>query len=248
MLHKREEEEEEEEEMDKQQQESRSSSNKKVDLGVIATWVKKHASLYEAATRHPYIESIRNGTVDLSSFRRWLGQDYIFVRAFVPFEASVLVKACNETDDSSDMEVILGGMAALNDELAWFKKEASKWGVTLSAIPLAANVHYCSFLKSLMSSEVEYTVALTVFWAIEAVYQDSFAYCLEEDAETPEELKETCYRWGNDDFGEWCCTLEERANRRLQMASVDVRNKAEAVFLRVLELEIEFWDMSRVGI
>lgn len=99
-----------------------------------------------------------------------------------------------------------------------------------------------------MSSEVEYTVALTAFWAIEAVYQDSFAYCLEEDAETPEELKETCYRWGNDDFGEWCCTLEERANRCLQMASEDVKKKAEAVFLRVLELEIEFWDMSSVGI
>lgn len=74
------------------------------------------------------------------------GQDYIFVRAFVPFAASVLMKACNETDDSSDMEVILGGMAALNDELAWFKKEASKWGVTLSAIvPLAANVRYCRY-------------------------------------------------------------------------------------------------------
>lgn len=231
------------------EEEEEEMEEKKDGLGVIAKWVKKHASLYEAATRHPFIESIRNGTVDISSFRRWLGQDYIFVRAFVPFVASVLVKACNETDDSSDMEVILGGLAALNDELAWFKKEASKWGITLSdTVPLAANIRYCSFLKSLMSSEVEYTVAVTAFWAIEAVYQDSFAYCLEEDSKTPEELKETCERWGNEEFGEWCCSLEEIVNRRLQKAPDEVVKKAEAVFLRVLELEVEFWDMSRVGI
>lgn len=64
----------------------------------------------------------------------------------MPFVASVLVKACNETDGSSDMEVILGGLAALNDELAWFKKEASKWGITLSdTVPLAANIRYCRY-------------------------------------------------------------------------------------------------------
>ena len=74
------------------------------------------------------------------------GQDYIFVRAFVPFVASVLLKAWKESDESSDMEVILGGMAALNDELAWFKKEASKRGVSLSDIvPHKANICYCRY-------------------------------------------------------------------------------------------------------
>lgn len=74
------------------------------------------------------------------------GQDYIFVRAFVPFSASVLLKACKESDNSSDMEVILGGMASLNDEIAWFKKEASKWGLELSTIvPQKVNQDYCRY-------------------------------------------------------------------------------------------------------
>ena len=77
------------------------------------------------------------------------GQDYLFVREFVPFVASVLIKACKESDDSSDMEIILGGVASLNDEIAWFKKEASKWGVELSTIvPQKANQDYCRYYFS----------------------------------------------------------------------------------------------------
>ncbi|KAA8527383.1 hypothetical protein F0562_034902 [Nyssa sinensis] len=213
--------------------------------GMTETWLKKHRLVYIGATRHPLILSIRDGTIDLSSFKRWLGQDYIFVRAFVPFVASVLLKAWKESDDGSDMEVILGGVASLNDEIAWFKKEASKWGIELSGIvPQKANLDYCRFLESLMSSEVEYIVAITAFWAIETVYQESFAHCLEDGSKTAEELKDTCQRWGNDSFGQYCRSLERIANRCLEKASDDVVSKAEVVFLRVLEHEIEFWNMS----
>lgn len=72
------------------------------------------------------------------------GQDYIYVRVFVPFVASVLVKAWKESDDNSDMDIILGGMASLNDEIEWFKKEASRWEVSLtSVVPQKANLSYC---------------------------------------------------------------------------------------------------------
>lgn len=74
------------------------------------------------------------------------GQDYVFVRAFVPFLASVLMKAWKESDDSLDMDIILSGMASLNDEISWFKSEASKWDVQLSDIvPQKANEDYCRY-------------------------------------------------------------------------------------------------------
>ncbi|XP_009784764.2 probable bifunctional TENA-E protein [Nicotiana sylvestris] len=142
----------------------------KQEIPMIEKWLNQHRELYTAATRHPFTLSIRDGSVDLSAFKRWLGQDYIFVRAFVPFVASLLLKSWKESDDDSDIEVILGGVAALNDEISWFKREASKWNVLLSSIvPQKANLEYCRFLESLMSPEVEYTVAVTAFWAIEVV-------------------------------------------------------------------------------
>lgn len=179
--------------------------------------------------------------------RSWMqGQDYIFVRAFVPFVASLLLKAWKESDDDSDIEVILGGVAALNDEISWFKREASKWSVSLhSIVPQKANLEYCRFLESLMSPEVEYTVAITAFWAIEAVYQESYAHCLADGSKTSQELKETCQRWGNDDFGQYCRSLQDIANRRLEKSQEDIISKAEAVVIRVLEYEVKFWNMSR---
>lgn len=214
-------------------------------MTTIETLVNKHCSVYKAAIRHAFISSIRNGSVDLSSFKRWLGQDYLFVRAFVPFVASVLLKACKESEDESDMEVILAGLASLNDEISWFKKEAAKWDVQLSDItPLKTNQNYCRFLESLMQPDVNYTVAITVFWAIEAVYQLSFAHCLEDDAKTPSELREACERWGSEGFGKYCDSLQKIADRRLSKGSDDVQVKAEAMLLQVLELEVEFWNMS----
>lgn len=96
-----------------------------------------------------------------------------------------------------------------------------------------------------MSPDVEYTVAITAFWAIEAVYQESFAHCIEEGSKTPPELKETCERWGNEGFGQYCQSLQNIANQRLQKASDDELKKAEVVLLSVIEQEVDFWNMSR---
>ncbi|KAG9457880.1 hypothetical protein H6P81_002388 [Aristolochia fimbriata] len=215
------------------------------DRGTILTWTERHRGMYERATRHPFILSIRGGTVDISSFKRWLSQDYIFVRKFVPFLASVLLKTSKESNDTSDMEIILGGMAALHDEISWFKKEASKWNISLFDIaPQNANKEYCRFLESLTNSEVSYTVAITALWAIEAIYQESFSLCLEEGSMTPSELLETCQRWGNTGFKEYCLSHKRIANRQLEQASEDELKQAEEAFLRILEYEVGFWNMS----
>uniref|UniRef100_A0A2P2IJK6 Uncharacterized protein MANES_03G203000 n=1 Tax=Rhizophora mucronata TaxID=61149 RepID=A0A2P2IJK6_RHIMU len=147
------------------------------------------------------------------------------------------------------MEVMLGGLASFKNEIEWFKQEASKWEVSLSNIIVhKANEDYCRFLESLMLPEVEYAVAITAFWAIEAVYQDAFAHCLEEGNNVPSEIQEACRRWGNEAFGEYCSSLKKIANRVLEKSSNEVCAKAEATLLRVLEHEIEFWNMSSGGL
>ncbi|KOM33437.1 hypothetical protein LR48_Vigan01g299300 [Vigna angularis] len=222
------------------------SKEEEKKVGVIETWLRKHPLPFKGATRHPLILSIRDGSIDIASFKSWLAQDYLFVRAFVPFVASVLIKAWKESDESGDMEVILGGVASLEDEISWFKREASKWGISLSeVVPQQANKKYCGLLESLMSPDVEYTVAITAFWVIEVVYQESFAYCIGEGSKTPQELKETCERWGSEAFAKYCQSLQNIVNRRLQKASDEELKKAERMFLNVLEYEVDFWNMSR---
>ncbi|KAI9123035.1 hypothetical protein K1719_005924 [Acacia pycnantha] len=77
-----------------------------------------------------------------------------------------------------------------------------------------ANIDCCRFLEKLMGPEKKYTEVITAFWAIEAVYQESFAHI---------------------------------ATRRLKRASDDQLKTSELALLTVLELEVEFWNMSRVN-
>lgn len=39
---------------------------------VMAGWMDKHREMYRRATKHHFVLSIREGTIDLSSFKRWL--------------------------------------------------------------------------------------------------------------------------------------------------------------------------------
>ncbi|XP_078438619.1 heme oxygenase-like, multi-helical [Wolffia australiana] len=211
----------------------------------LAGWIDEHRGMYDRATAHPFILNIRDGTIDVSSFKRWLEQDYIFVRAFVPFVASLLLKASRESNEEEDVEIILGGMAALHEELRWFKTEAAKWDLLLgNIIPLSATQEYCRFLKGLEEPEVNYAMAMVAFWTMETVYQESFSLCLGTGSKTPPELLETCLRWGSPSFKIYCASLRRIAERCLDKAQDISLLNAEAVFQRVLQLEVNFWDMS----
>lgn len=83
-------------------------------------------------------------------------QECEFLRSFTAFVASVLVKAWKESDDRADEEVILGSLASLNDEFAWFKKEALKRDIDLTKIvPQNATAGYSRYVSSSASIFLE---------------------------------------------------------------------------------------------
>lgn len=100
------------------------------------------------------------------------------------------------------------------------------------------------FLRSLTEPEISYAVAVTTFWTIETVYQDSFGFCIQDGNKTPPELLGTCQRWGSAGFRQYCQSLQSIVDRCLANAPADAVQSAEEAFVRVLELEIGFWDMS----
>lgn len=44
----------------------------KEKLTQIEKWLRKHKLQYTAATKHPFINSIHDGSIDFSSFKIWL--------------------------------------------------------------------------------------------------------------------------------------------------------------------------------
>lgn len=65
------------------------------------------------------------------------------MRSFVRFAASVLVKLPKDAPEA-EIDTILGGICALDQEISWFRSEGSKWGVQYGNLTLQeANINYC---------------------------------------------------------------------------------------------------------
>ncbi|KAJ8557574.1 hypothetical protein K7X08_003199 [Anisodus acutangulus] len=225
--------------------------NKKELVGEKATqierWLRKHKLQYTAATKHPFFYSIHDGSIDSSSFKTWLEREYVCVKsAFAPFAASVLLKARKESTDSSDVEVVLAGLGYLNDEICWLKEEAPKWHISLRSVVVDNKpvLDYFRFFERLTSSDVKYAEAVTILWAVQLVYHNGFGHCLEEGNNTPEEMKEGCKIWGNESFKQYCQSLENIANSRLEEASDEEVSKIEILILEFLENVVHFWSVN----
>lgn len=80
-------------------------------------------------------------------------QEYIFVREFVRFLASVLLKASKDSGNE-DINLIVGNLVSLDQELSLFRKEASNWKVDLLNSNLQkASKDYC-FLRVSCNQEL----------------------------------------------------------------------------------------------
>eukprot|EP00246_Nothoceros_aenigmaticus_P005135 TRINITY_DN16997_c0_g1_i1.p1 TRINITY_DN16997_c0_g1~~TRINITY_DN16997_c0_g1_i1.p1 ORF type:complete len:223 (-),score=31.86 TRINITY_DN16997_c0_g1_i1:264-932(-) len=201
-----------------------------------------HGDLYKFATHHPFILSIRDGTVNSRSFQCWLGQDYLFVRAFVRFAASVLLKC---PDDKEHLDTILGGLAALSKELEWFREEAAKWDVDLDSLRVRSSTQeYIELLEELTDQDTEYAVAVAALWCIEAVYSDSFQACLEPGSQVSSELLPVCQRWGSEEFKSYVNTIRHLADTALESERPHVKKKARLFFVQILTQEVSFWNMA----
>ncbi|CAN4114303.1 unnamed protein product [Withania somnifera] len=171
-------------------------------------------------------------------------REYVFVKtALAPFAASVLLKAWKESVDSSDVEVLLAGLGYLNDEISWLKQEGTKWHISFTSVVIHHKplLDYFRFFERLTSSsDVKYAEAVTILWAVASVYHDAFEPCLEEGNNTPE----GCKIWGNENFKQYCQSLENTANTRLEEASNEQVSKAEVLILEFLENIVIFWNRN----
>lgn len=222
------------------------STTSKSPRSFTTEWLHQNHELYAAATNHAFIASIRDGSIDVINFKHWMEQDYHFVREFVRFVASVLLKVPRDAPEQ-DADVILSGVTALESEISWFRKEANFWQVFLEKVTLLEpNKEYCAFLRELEKAETPYPVAVAAFWLIELVYNASFMSCLEEGSKTPFELLSTVKRWGSPEFYQYVLSLKHLADKALENASEVEQKKAHEVCVRILELEVKFWDMATI--
>jgi thiaminase len=191
----------------------------------VAELLSRHPDAWRAATRHPFLDAVRDGTVPVAAFDTWLVQDARFVADLLRFQARLLARAPRPAQ-----VVLAGGLVALVDELAWFEEQAAVRGLDLDVPPLPATAGYAALLERLDAADVG--TALTALWTIERTYLDAWSGA----RPGAPEYRAFVEHWTLPGFAGYVAGLEAAADG---VPAAD----ADAVFAEVVAAEAAFWDM-----
>jgi formylaminopyrimidine deformylase / aminopyrimidine aminohydrolase len=203
-------------------------------MGITAQHLLNHyPEAWQAATVHPFLRQCQMGQIQPRQFNTWLVQDYWFVIDFTRMLARVIAIAPLE-----HLDVLLGGMVALKDELLWFQAKALERQLSLDAPRHTTCVNYCSYMAQL--ADAPYAVQATALWAIELAYNQGW----QKPGSMAPPYDEFADRWGNHAFTAYVAELERQADEALAQASEAVQQQAETVFLDIARFEQAFWQMA----
>ena len=198
--------------------------------------MSRHTSAWQAATVHPFLAGVRDGSLPEHSFDRWLAQDYLFAQALVRAQSRIAATAPSPTSASS--------RAAWSPPLAslgWFAEMAAGRGVVLDATMHPATGAYCDFLLALTYSS--YPTQITAIWALERTYLESW------DSARPgaQPYRDFVNRWTTDGFRSYVGDLQSSVDRQLEASVGEQAREAEHAFFWVTHYERGFWDMAMSG-
>lgn len=197
--------------------------------------IARQPDLWRAATRHPFLDGVRDGTLPAAALDRWLAQDALYVETLLRVQARLLARA-----PRADQLVLARGLVALADELVWFGTLANARAFDLGVAPLPANAAYCAALADCDGSP--YAVASVALWTVERAYLDAWLGA-RPGAEPYRALVE---HWTTPEFAAYVAGLAEAADRALAASPAD-HAAAVAAFEIVARHERAFWGMALAG-
>jgi thiaminase/transcriptional activator TenA len=191
----------------------------------VAELLQRHAGAWRAATGHPFLTGVRDGSVPVAAFDTWLVQDARFVADLLRFQARLLARAPRPAQ-----AVLAAGLGSLVAELDWFDEQAGARGLDLTAAALPATRAYAALLDRLDSADAG--TALVALWTIERSYLDAWSQALPGGPA----YREFVEHWTTPGFAGYVAGLESAA---------DAGGCADdAVFLELVAAETAFWDMA----
>ncbi|WP_040338940.1 TenA family transcriptional regulator [Candidatus Blastococcus massiliensis] len=185
----------------------------------------RHADAWHRATRHPFLDAVRDGSVPAAAFDTWLVQDAHFVGDLLRFQARLLARAPRPAQ-----AVLAAGCVSLVEELAWFEEQAVVRGLDLGGPRLPATEAYAELLERLDTADVP--TALTALWTIERTYLDAWSSALPGAPD----YREFVEHWTVPGFAAYVTALQEAAD--------DAGPADDGTFLEVTEAEIAFWQTA----
>jgi formylaminopyrimidine deformylase / aminopyrimidine aminohydrolase len=195
--------------------------------------LERNPVVWKEATRHPFLEAVREGSFPAGAFEAWLAQDYLFVGDALVFQARLLAHAPRPAQ-----AVLAGGLVAIEAELGWFEEQAERLGLDLDTPRHPTTADYRDLLTSL--EREPYPAAITALWAIERAYLEAWRGV----APGHSEYRQFVEHWTTPEFADYVTGLENAADDALRDSDEHEQERAKTAFLEVARLERNFWEMA----
>lgn len=197
--------------------------------------------LWTRMLEHPFLIETRDGRLEPDVFARWLRQDYLFVRAAVPFLGTLLSKA-----PPGDRRLHADAIVALGEELELFRERAAALGVGLDGVePGLVNHGYVQFLLA-TGHGGSYPEAFAVLYGAEKAYHESWRV-VDEGLPADSPWRPFVENWAGDDFAGYVGALEARLDELGADAGPTAAESMAGLFEYTVRWEIAFWEMAHRG-
>ncbi|HLL38644.1 MAG TPA: TenA family transcriptional regulator [Rubrobacteraceae bacterium] len=203
----------------------------------VARLIKDYPDEWRAATRHLFLDGVREGSLPKGTFETWLAPDYLFVRDLLVCQSRLLARLPRLAQPA-----VVSGLAALVDELGWFEEHAGSIELALDAPRHPSTDAYWEFMAGL--EEMGYPARIVALWAMERAYLEAWRSA----APGQPDCRPFVEHWTVPEFAGYVAALEAAADAVLGgAASGSEREEAGRAFLGVARLEREFWEMAFSG-
>jgi len=203
--------------------------------------------IWDAQLEHPFVKGIGDGTLEEERFKRWVVQDYGYLREFSRVFAWAVAKA-PRLESMGWYAAVLN--LTLNTEMELHRRYAARFGITTEELEEApmwpTNRAYTDFLvRTAADGDMADLLAalLPCAWGYVDIGQALAASSPPDD----QRYADWIAQYASEEFAEAAEWLKGELNREAANAGAEKRERLTGLFLLSSRYEYRFWDMCWDG-
>ncbi|MGL5379960.1 thiaminase II [Clostridium sp.] len=202
--------------------------------------------LWEGYLKHPFINGIGTGDLDKEKFKKYLIQDYLYLKEYAKVFAAALVK-CKSMEDMKFYYNAIGG--CLEDETAVHIKYLEGFGINLEelekSIEELINSSYSSYMQGIALKGNLKEIAMAVmpctwsYYYIGCYLKDKYNDNLEQNF-----YKDWIEEYSSDEFNYAVQSWKSYIDKICVDISNNEKEELLQIFINSSKHEMNFWDMA----
>lgn len=202
---------------------------------------------WKAQLKHPFVQGIKDGSLDEEKFKRWVIQDYLFLKEFARIFAWAVAKS-SRLREMSWYAAMLD--LTLNTEMELHRKYAKRFEISTETLETASiwptTQYYTDFLvRTAADGEMADLVAalLPCAWG----YVFIALRIAEHNPPDDQRYADWITQYASKEFEEVSAWLQDEMNRLAEFLGRERKKRIKELFLISTMYELRFWQMCWEG-